>query len=178
MPSTGLALFLLLCMSTHAQITIPLARDDAFDSIPAANLVNAIFSRWSLHQAKPLSQLTDFLPFQPVKRHGRRIQRRVQEGNRSVLGLDLDKVIKTIAGDAVGLVQNIIYDPLFGSNVVKATGERGDSEVCLSMASGHSPLTSIPAVVRQSVLWESTSTDRPQLRYRLQFFPARSGEPC
>ncbi|KAG8904696.1 hypothetical protein FRB99_001337 [Tulasnella sp. 403] len=137
---------LLVASSITAQLTLPLARDPIFEALPVTSVLDSVFSRWSI--SLPLTLSPNTLLTKPTRGSAYRRSRHhalrlASDGSdsleeRALLGSVIG-LVGTTLGVVDKLVKNVVYDPLFGTNVIKATGERGDTEWYGSLSFGNPP---------------------------------------
>ncbi|KAG9014759.1 hypothetical protein FRB94_010606 [Tulasnella sp. JGI-2019a] len=112
-----------------SQITIPLSRDPAFDTLPAVDLLNTVFSRWSILPSGPALTLSSLLPESAV----------VGRSSHKTRLLGLEHLVIGVVGAVEDIVQVTVLDPLFGGNVIKANGENSDTEWYGTLSVGSPP---------------------------------------
>jgi len=118
----ALAGFVSSVQSQSAQIS--LTPNEAFVAQSTKDALQNDFSRWAISR-------------KDVSRRRRRHQRQPlsfpslgQIGGAGIISSLLGLVEESL-GPVVDVVKTVVLDPSFGGNVVRASGERGDTEVCI-----------------------------------------------
>ncbi|KIO33612.1 hypothetical protein M407DRAFT_231761 [Tulasnella calospora MUT 4182] len=114
---------------------VPLNHDPTFDDLSVSRLLNGVLSRWGI----PFKLEVKLPPLVPGGKTSKAIQAHKRHRNHRRL---LGGLIGGIASPVTNLLNNVIADPLFGSNVVKARSDDSDSEWYGTLSFG-SPLQDI-----------------------------------
>ncbi|KAG9041488.1 hypothetical protein FS837_012194 [Tulasnella sp. UAMH 9824] len=123
--------------ATPGKALVPLNYDPTFDSLPASRLLNDVLSRWGISLKLDVN-----LPLlSPGAKSGRAIQaHKRQRNHRRFLGLkNVGGFVGGPTSSVTNLFHNVIVDPLFGSNVVKARMDNIDSEWYGTLSFGNPP---------------------------------------
>ncbi|KAG8943639.1 hypothetical protein FRC04_002598 [Tulasnella sp. 424] len=116
---------------------VPLNHDPTFDALPVSRILNRVLSRWGIPTKLDLS-----LPLlSPGKQTNKAVQgHKKQRNHRRLLGLQsVGGLIGGLTSPISNFLTNVIVDPLFGSNVVKARSDNRDFEWYGTLSFGNPP---------------------------------------